>query len=340
MLRRKPSKTPSFAVKEISPEEWQRVLRTAKHGRKPKMPKTDAEARTQFLSLLGRRQKKLADVNREIFGALTERQAVRKWSHKVAVKELALIEEMCAGNEKKREYVVASFKKAKKLFGEKLENSDYLKRVVEHLATEYDLLKEEKGGIGVSKRYSPFYVSRIREHVGRELPVDLKSLSGTVAHQVFEKRYASVSDAVSRLKQLHVFFKELERGLNVRLSGFVERTLMKYALSYRKLSAEQAFDNVLKYVRLPAKIFSLDLPAYKGGSRGTKHEIVGDALAREPEKLLLEKERMLRDMRVIGELIEFLGEDAFETVLQCIENNEPVPTRLLAKIKQFKKKIK
>ena len=253
--------------------------------------------------------------------------------------------------------------------------------MVEHLATEYDLLKEEKGGIGVSKRYSPFYVSRIREHVERELPVDLKSLSGTVAyqvfekgyasvsdavfalkrikveverelpadlkslsgtvtHQVFEKRYASVSDAVSRLKQLHVFFKELERGLNVRLSGFVERTLMKYALSYRKLSAEQAFDNVLKYVRLPAKIFSLDLPAYKGGSRGTKHEIVGDTLAREPERVLIEKERMLRDMRVIGELIEFLGEDAFETVLRCIENNEPVPTRLLAKIEQFKEKIK
>jgi len=49
---------------------------------------------------------------------------------------------------------------------------------------------------------------------------------------------------------------------------------------------------------------------------------------------------MSRDMRVIGELIEFLGEDDYEAVMQCSENNEPVPTRLLAKIEQFKKKIK
>ena len=168
----------------------------------PKVSKSIFLERQRFLQLLKAREKPRSQITNKVFDSLVERKKrAPKNIGKSSRDMLFVLESLGIKSDVERRYVLQGLRKAKILFGNKFKDPAYFRDTVDHLRSEFELLKTQKNPESVLKLgMSPFQVLEINEEI-KDLPKEYSDLSGTIRGLVLVKKYPDVRRAVQVLRE-------------------------------------------------------------------------------------------------------------------------------------------
>ena len=336
----------------------------------PKVSKSIFLERQRFLQLLKAREKPRSQITNKVFDSLVERKKrAPKNIGRSSRDMLFVLESLGIKSDVERRYVLQGLRKAKILFGNKFKDPAYFRDTVDHLRSEFELLKTQKNPESVLKLgMSPFQVLEINEEI-KDLPKEYSDLSGTIRGLVLVKKYPDVRRAVQVLRETDsAIIKDLPkeysdlsgtirgsvlgkkypdvrslidpikkiasflRGLSLSRGLEIKITQYALALKTKTNTFEDAFNKALKYFVLPLRIISLDAKSQKGIGRSV-HELIADPNALNPLELLINKDTA----SFLQRFILFVGEEKYDRIIEELSETQTIPPWVLDEIEKFRK---